>query len=255
MGGEKMDEGLKPRLYSEFASWWPVLSSPEDYAEEADFYYNAILHASPKMPKTILELGSGGGNNASYLKNHFKMTLVDLSPGMLEVSRKLNPDCEHILGDMRSIRLGRQFDAIFIHDAIMYMTSEVDLRQVIETAYLHCKPGGTALFAPDHVRESFHSETKHGGHDSEHCSLRYVEWNWDPDPLDETYVCDFAYLLREEDGEMRCEYDRHILGLFERETWLKLLQDVGFDPRSIPFEHSELEPGSCEVFLGLRPVG
>ena len=251
-----MDEGLKkPRLYTEFASWWPVLSSPADYAEEADFYYNAILKASPKMPETMLELGSGGGNNASHLKDHFKMTLVDLSPEMLEVSRKLNPECEHVLGDMRSIRLGRQFDTVFIHDAIMYMTSEVELRQAIGTAYVHCRPGGTALFAPDHVKETFHSQTKHGGHDGEHRSLRYVEWNWDPDPSDTTYVCDFAYLLRGEDGEVRCEYDRHILGLFKRGTWLQVLEDVGFDPQSIPFEHSEIEPGSCEVFLGLKVGG
>jgi SAM-dependent methyltransferase len=251
-----MNKGLKkPRLYAEFAAWWSLLSSPEDYAEEADFYHNAILKVSPKIPETMLELGSGGGNNASHLKSHFKMTLVDLSPGMLEVSRKLNPECEHILGDMRDIRLGRQFDAVFIHDAIMYMTEEIDLRQAIETAYVHCRPGGVALFAPDHVRETFRSQTKHGGHDGDHRSLRYLEWNWDPDPSDASYVCDFAYLLREEDGEIHCEYDRHILGLFERGTWLQILRDVGFDPQSIPFEHSELEPGSCEVFLGLKVGG
>jgi SAM-dependent methyltransferase len=250
-----MHEGRKPRLYDEFSSWWPILSKPDDYSEEADFYYNAILNASPQMPKTMLELGSGGGNNASYLKNHFKMTLVDLSPGMFEVSRKLNPECEHILGDMRSIRLGREYDVVFIHDAIMYLTNALDLQQAMQTAYVHCKSDGVALFAPDHVKETFRPQTKHGGHDGKNRSLRYLEWNWDPDPLDTTYVCDFAYLLREQDGEMHCEYDRHILGLFERETWLRVLQDVGFDPQSIPFEHSELEPGSCEVFLGLKVGG
>ena len=29
---------------------------------------------------------------------------------------------------MRNVRLGRTFDAVFVHDAIMYMTTEVDLR-------------------------------------------------------------------------------------------------------------------------------
>jgi SAM-dependent methyltransferase len=251
-----MGEGLKgPRLYSEFTSWWPILSAPEDYAEEADFYYKVLLKASPNMPETMLELGSGGGNNASHLKNHFKMTMVDLSSGMLEVSRKLNPECKHIMGDMRSIRLDRQFDAVFIHDAIMYMTNEADLQQAVETAYVHCRPGGVALFAPDQVRETFRPQTKHGGHDREHRSLRYLEWTWDPDPMDTTYVCDFAYLLREEDGAIRCEYDRHTLGLFEREIWFQILRDVGFQPRSIPFEHSEVEPGSCEVFLCMKPDG
>ena len=248
-----MQEGFnKPRLYDEFASWWSLLSAPEDYAEEADFYYRAILKASQNVPETMLELGSGGGNNASHLKEHFQMTLVDLSPRMLEVSRVLNPECKHVLGDMRSIRLDHLYDAVFIHDAIMYMTSEEDLRQALETAYVHCKPQGIALFAPDPVKENFRPMTKHGGHDGERHSLRYLEWVWDPDPSDSTYICDFAYLLRNDKGQMRCEYDRHILGLFSRDTWLQILRDMGFDPQSIPFVHSELEPDSCEVFLGLK---
>ena len=156
-----------PKLYGELASWWPLLSSPTNYAEEAAFYERTLLAACEQPARTLLELGSGGGNNASYLKQRFEMTLVDPSPGMLEVSRRLNPDCEHIEGDMRSVRLGRVFDCVFIHDAIVYMTSESDLRAAIETAFVHCRPDGAALFAPDHVRENFRPSTDHGGHDGE----------------------------------------------------------------------------------------
>jgi hypothetical protein len=46
------------------------------------------------------------------------MTLVEPSVGMLAVSRALNPDLEHVQGDMRTVRLGRHFDAVFVHDAI-----------------------------------------------------------------------------------------------------------------------------------------
>ena len=116
-----------PKLYSELAAWWPLLSAPEEYAEEAAFYRKAILAACSTPPHTMLELGSGGGNNASHLKQHFRMALVDRSPDMLEVSRALNPECEHIEGDMRSLRLARTFDAVFIHDALMHLTSEGDL--------------------------------------------------------------------------------------------------------------------------------
>ena len=40
------------------------------------------------------------------------MTLVDPSAGMLAHSRKLNPECAHHEGDMRTFRLGNggQFD-------------------------------------------------------------------------------------------------------------------------------------------------
>ncbi len=242
-----------PRLYRDLADWWPLLSPPDDYAEAAEFYRQAIVSSSAAAPKTVLELGSGGGNNASFLKRHFEMTLVDVAPGMLDVSRQLNPECEHIRGDMRSLRLGRQFDAVFIQDAIGYMTSEEDLRCALSTAYQHCKPGGIALFAPDHTRETFKPSTTHGGHDREDRSLRYLEWTWDPDPRDTTYLSVMVYLLREGTDRVQCVEDRHVLGLFRRDDWLRLIAEVGFEPRSVPFEHGQIEPGSCEVFLGLKP--
>src|ERR1043166_358939 len=91
-----------PKLYGELASWFHLLSSPPDYAEEAEFARSLIVEAAATPPYTVLELGSGGGNNASHLKAHFKMTLVDLSEGMLDLSRRLNPECEHICGDMKT---------------------------------------------------------------------------------------------------------------------------------------------------------
>jgi SAM-dependent methyltransferase len=242
-----------PKMYDELASWWPLLSPPAEYEEEAAFYGNALAAACDRPPRTVLELGSGGGNNASHLKARFEMVLVEPSAGMLAVSRALNPECEHVQGDMRTVRLDRQFDGIFVHDAVVYMTTESDLRLAIETAYVHCRPGGAALFAPDFVRENFRPSTDHGGSDSASQGLRYLEWSWDPDPADTTYVVDYAYLLRTPDGETDVEHDRHVEGLFARGDWLRLLSEAGFEARVLPFDHSELEPGSYEVFVAKRP--
>src|SRR6202795_1047413 len=140
---------LMGRLYSELAEWWPTFSVPEEYREEAAFFARALTETCDSRPRTVLELGSGGGNNASHLKAHFQMTLVDLSPGMLDLSRTLNPEGEHLRGDMRNMGLGRIFYAVFVHDAVMYMTTEDELRQVIDTAFVHCRPGGAALLMPD----------------------------------------------------------------------------------------------------------
>ena len=244
--------GEQPKLYGELASWFHLLTAPADYAEEAAFYRSALIDACDAPPRTILELGSGGGNNASHLKAHFELTLVDRSPEMLALSRGLNPDCEHIEGDMRTLRLNRLFDAVFVQDAVVYMTTEEDLRKAMETAFVHCRPGGAALFVPDHVRETFRPSTNHGGHDGDGRSLRYLEWTWDPDPSDTTYTTDFAYLLREADGTVRVEYDRHVEGLFARQDWLRLLAEVGFQANVLPFPHSKVEPGSYEVFVARK---
>jgi SAM-dependent methyltransferase len=247
-------EAGSSKLYSELASWWPLLSSPADYAEEAEFYRKRLVEVCSQPPASLLELGCGGGNNASHMKPYFReVVLTDVSPGMLALSRGLNPECEHVLGDMRSVQLGRLFDCVFVHDAIVYMTTESDLRAAMRTAYLHCRAGGAALFAPDHLKETFRPSTDCGGHDGEDRALRYLEWTWDPDPADSTYVVDYTYVLRDHDGSLRTESDRHMEGLFGRADWLRLLEEVGFVPRVIQFDHSELEPGSYFVFIGVKP--
>ena len=247
------DDGYQmqqPKLYHELADWWPLLSAPEDYAEEAGVYRQFMVAASARPLRTILELGSGGGNNASHLKKHFELTLVELSAGMIEVSKRLNPECEHHQGDMRTFRIDRQFDGVFVHDAVCYMTTPEDLRRATETTFVHCRPGGVALFAPDATTESFEPSTEHGGHDGDGRALRYLEWCWDPDPSDMTYTVDYVYALRE-GNDTRVVHDRHIEGLFPSALWLDTLASVGFAAESRSFTHSEVDR-PLEVFIGVR---
>ena len=251
------------RLYSELAEWWPLLDDPADYAEEAGVYGDLLAEACDAPIESLLELGSGGGNSASHLKRRFhRLVLTDVSEHMLAVSRALNPECEHRVGDMRTLRLGRTFDAVFVHDAVCYMTTEADLRRAIETAWVHCRPGGAVLFAPDYVRENFRAGESTGGCDERSSSdaggegrrgLRYLEWVWDPDPGDTEYLVDFAFLLRERDGSVRAVQDRHVEGLFARDRWLDLLASVGFEAGSVPLVLSDVEPGRHELFVARRP--
>jgi len=220
----------EPKLYQELAPWFHLLTSPVDYEKEAELYRRLLVEQARGPVETVLELGSGGGNNASHLKRHLTLTLVDRSPEMLALSRDLNPELDHVEGDMRSVRLGRTFDAVFVHDALAYILTEPDLHAVFETAATHCRPGGSALFVPDYLQETFEPRTKHGGHDSAdgQRGLRYVEWVR-RDPSDQTrHVVDFAYLIREGE-EVRVEHDRHVCGLFAQETWLRRLDATGFE--------------------------
>ena len=240
------------KLYSELAAWWPLLSPPDNYLDEATFFLKLLEKADLPPAPSLLELGCGGGNNAVHLKAHFaNVTLTDLSPQMLAVSRVLNPDCEHIAGDMRTLRLGRTFDVVFIHDAIDYMTTEHDLRLALETAFIHCNPGGLALLVPDYVRETFEPSTDHGGSDGingDKRALRYLEWTYDPDDTDTTYTTDYAYLLRENARQIHVVHDRHICGLFPRDEWVRLLREIGFQPEIVRDNYDR------DVFIARRPT-
>lgn len=235
------------KMYAELAQWWPLLSPLEHYEEEAEFFMTALRDAGMPEGGTLLELGSGGGSNAFYLKTHFRLTLVDLSEGMLEVSRAVNPECEHHTGDMRTVRLGQAFDGVFIHDAIDYMLSEADLRQAFETAFVHCRPGGVAVFVPDHLRDTFEASSEHGGEDGDGRGLRYMEWMFDPDPSDSTCITHYVFMLRE-GNQVHVEHDEHECGLFARADWMQWLREAGFVPACRVDAHNR------DVFVALKPA-
>lgn len=247
-----MTDRPQPWFYEHLASWWPLWSPVESYREEAAFYGRVLKSAGTAPAGTLLELGSGGGHNAFFMKGEFDLTLVEPSAGMREISAALNPECRHVEGDMRTVRLERTFDRVFVHDAVVYMTTETDLRAAIETAWVHTRPGGAVLMAPDYVSETFRPGTGHGGADQGNRGLRYLEWVHDPDPSDTTYTVDYAFLLREGDGVLRIEHDRHVEGLFSRADWTRMLEEAGFRVTVMPLEHSEVEPGTHEVFVGVR---
>ncbi|PYQ30790.1 MAG: class I SAM-dependent methyltransferase [Acidobacteria bacterium] len=235
-------------LYRDLIPWYRLVDPHEDHWDEATSYIEAFAHAIVPPVQTLLELGAGAGNNAFYFKQRFRCTLTDLSEDMLALSRGLNPECEHVAGDMRTLRLGRTFDAIMIHDAVMYMTSEEDLLAVARTAFEHTRAGGAAIFAPDYVRETFREKTNVISGDSGTRSLRGIEWAWDPDPADDTYRVEYAFLLRDGDA-VTSVHDTHIEGLFSRETWTRILTSVGYEVELVVRHDEDM---TDEVFLARR---
>ncbi len=148
---------------------------------------------------------------------------------MLTNAGKLNPECESFRRDMRNFNLGRQFDAVFINDAIVYMTSRQDLLKAFQMAHKHLKAGGAMISYPDRCKERFKQNdttvwtAKRGEMD-----LTFIENNYDPDPKDETFETTFVYLIRNK-GRLRIEQDFHVCGLFGLHVWRGLLKKAGFE--------------------------
>jgi SAM-dependent methyltransferase len=238
-------------FYGELARWWPLLSPVEDYAGEAAFFAKLLQARLPKGAR-LLELGSGGGHNAFFLKSHFVLTLTDLSPEMLEVSRRLNPECEHVVGDMRTLSLGRTFDGVFVHDALSYLTTEGALSEAIATIARHLSAGGVALLVPDETTETFEPGAECGGSDAPDGSgARYLEWVH-PVPAGSTSgVTDYAFVVHEADGTTRSFHEAHPFGVFPRATWIRLLDAAGFSVEVVAEETEEDRPART-LFVGTK---
>jgi hypothetical protein len=233
-------------MYDEFAHLWTLISAPEDYAEEAGYWRNVLRTKLGPGRHDILELGVGGGNNLSHLTGDFQATAVDISERMLANSIRLNPGVEHHVGDMRTVRLGRTFRAVIIHDAVSYLLNDGDIRATFATAAAHLEPGGILVVAPDWYRESFpgtfvSSRIKRKNSKE----LTFVEYTYDPDPSDTTIETVYFYFMREQDG-LHIEQDLHVNGLFPLQTWLQLMVEAGFEAEKWPYPVHE---DSREAYL------
>lgn len=244
---------LLPAMYGRLAPWFHLITAPEEYAEEAALYARVIHDAVPEA-RTLLELGAGGGNNASHLKREFTCVLTDLSPAMLAESRRLNPECEHLQGDMRTLRLGRLFDAVLVHDAVVYLTREDELRQLARTIVAHLRPGGVALVAPDQVSDTVAATTSHGGGDApDGRAARYLEWVHPTGPTPTSYEVDYAILVRGPGRPTEVHHDRHLEGVFPVATWLRVLRDAGLEPSAIPGAESGIPGLEHTLLVARRP--
>ena len=243
------------RLYSDLAWLWPAFSPPTDYADDAGRWREALRQLLGPGRHSLVELGSGGGHTLSHLTADFDVTAVDLSPQMLALSQELNPDVPHHLGDMRDIRLGKQFDAVGIHDAVCYLLTEQDLLASFLTAREHLRPGGVLLLSPDYLKESY------SGHRVLHwiCGdasppFTVIEYCHDPDESDTTIESLFFFILHEPDG-LRVVQDHHTTGLFPSTTWLELLDQSGFNAELVTLPGYEGGYGGHLLVATLRDVG
>ncbi len=239
-----------PRMYTDFAQYWTLISDPADYAQEARYWRDALRAKLGPGRHQILELGVGGGNNLSHLTGEFQAVAVDLSPQMIEQARKLNPDVEFRTGDMRTVRLGRKFKAVLVHDAISYMSTEDDLLAVFATAAAHLGPGGVFLTAPDWFQESFRDPIVNHGTNSDGATIfTNLEYVYDPDPTDTTIECLSWYLIRE-GASLRIEEDKHVFGLFSLQVWCELMERSGFAVEKLAIDAQD-DPRQGWLLLGV----
>jgi SAM-dependent methyltransferase len=242
------------RLYNDLAWTWPIISPPEDYVAESEYFAQVISQHATIGQRSLLHLGCGGGHNDNTLKLHFDVTGVDISVPMLDLARRLNPEVEYREGDMRSVRLDKQFDAVAILDSVNYMLSQDDLRDAFATAFVHLRRGGVLLTCVEQTVQGFQQNrtmvmTRKKGD----IEITFVENQYDPDPSDSTYESTFAYLIRER-GELKLETDRHLCGIFTLRLWYDNLRALGFSVKQLTFVDEAGGGESVPLLVCVRPA-
>ena len=211
--------------YNDLAWTEDWLVDPAEYEPEVMVYVDLIKRTAAEPPRTLLHLGSGAGGHDVIFKRYFAVTGVDLSLGMLNKARMIHPDIEYIEGDMRTLRLNRQFDAVAIPDSIDYMASQDDLQQAIQTAVMHLKTGGVLLVTAK-TEETFQNNNFAYAGEKDGIHVTLLENNHINLFRPNTYEATFVYLIRQQ-GKLTIHTDHQVLGLFSQAMWDEVFKNAG----------------------------
>ena len=95
---------------------------------------------------SVLDIGCGAGVPiAQYLLDQgFKLTGVDSSPTMIDISRTRFPEGEWVVKDMRELSLSQIFDGIVGWDSFFHLNQD-EQRSTLDLFCQHLNPDGALL--------------------------------------------------------------------------------------------------------------
>lgn len=217
--------GSVAKYYDRIYSWKP-------YAAEARAIAKLIRQSSRSRGQDLLDVACGTGKHLQFLKGEFHCVGADLSPAMLALARRNNPDVSFIRADMTQMNLRRQFDAIVcLFSAIGYVKTGAALRKTAGNLYRHLRVGGVAIVEPWFGRSSFRSGIPH--------MTAYGDAKTKIARLDVSKirgnlsVLEMHYLVARKNSEVKYYVDRHELGLFGCHEVLAAMKGAGFHARIV----------------------
>lgn len=143
-------------IFDKYAQYYDAMYPEKDYSAEVSYVEALIQEFAEPGAASILDFGSGTGRHAIDLASRgYSVRGIDSSASMVALAdaRKLiQPEevrkrVDFSVGDVRSIRLGAQFDVVLaLFHVASYQTTNSDFRSFLETARLHQRPGGIFIF-------------------------------------------------------------------------------------------------------------
>lgn len=134
--------------FDAYGRYYDLLYRDKDYAAEVA-YLDQLLRRHGVAGPEVLEFGSGTGKHGRLLAERgYRVTGIELSPQMVaqaESQATAGFTCQQ--GDIRTVRLGRHFDAVLsLFHVLSYQVTNPDVQAVFARAAEHLRPGGLFVF-------------------------------------------------------------------------------------------------------------
>jgi ubiquinone/menaquinone biosynthesis C-methylase UbiE len=234
-------------LHNKLAKYYDRVYSFKDYLDEAVRLQNLIIKYSESGGNTLLDVACGTGLHLKHLKDDFSCTGVDVSKAMLKIARKNVKEVTFKEADMKTLRLGKQFDVILcLLSSIGYVKTAASLEKTIWNFSKHLKKGGLALIEPSHAKSAYVSGepriTTYDGKEAKIARINYTNFR------QATAVLNMHILIAERGKDAKYFVDRHELGLFGINNTVRIMKAAGLKSKYLK---NGLMSGR-ELFVGIK---
>ena len=237
----------KQMLHNQLAKYYDRVYSFKDYLDEAVRLQNLIIKYSESVGNALLDVACGTGLHLKHLKDDFSCTGVDISKSMLKIARKNAKGVTFKEADMKTLKLGKQFDVITcLLSSIGYVKTTASLEKTIRNFSKHLKKGGLALIEPSHAKSVYVSGepriTTYDGKDAKIARVNVTRTR------QTTAVLNMHILVAERGKDAKYFVDRHELGLFGVNNTLRVMNAAGLKSKYLK---NGLMSGR-ELFVGIK---
>jgi len=237
----------KQMLHNKLAKYYDRVYSFKDYLDEAVRLQNLIIKYLESGGNSLLDVGCGTGLHLKHLKDDFLCTGVDISNSMLKIARKNVKGVSFKEADMKTLRLGKQFDVIVcLLSSIGYVKTAVSLEKTIQNFSKHLKKGGLALIEPSHAKSFYVSGepriATYNGKDAKIARVNFTKIR------QATAVLNMHIVITERGKDAKYSMDRHELGLFGINNTLRIMKAAGLKSKYLK---NGLMAGR-ELFVGIK---
>jgi ubiquinone/menaquinone biosynthesis C-methylase UbiE len=234
-------------LHDQLAKYYDRIYSFRDYLDEAVRIQNLIMKYLETGGNTLLDVACGTGLHLKHLKDDFSCTGVDVSKAMLKIARKNAKGVTFKEADMKTLKLGKQFDAIIcLLSSIGYVRNCSNLERTIRNFSKHLKKGGVALIEPSHANSVYvKGEPRITIYDGKDAKIARINV---PKIRQATAVLNMHILIAERGKDAKYFIDKHELGLFGINNTLRIMKDAGLKSKYLK---NGLMSGR-ELFVGIK---
>lgn len=144
-----MDPSTKNFLYRNPQFYEAMYPEPDE--ETPQMCLRMFAKYLERPPSSILDIGCGTARDLDVFSRHCQDCWgIDYLPEMIFYAKEQRPHLNLHVGDMRTVRLNRQFDAILcMGSTFTYALSETDIQETLET-FRHHSHRGTLLILDIH---------------------------------------------------------------------------------------------------------